>query len=215
MLLNKGLKSIMKKYVGNYIYDRIIKGEKKQFELGTEVREATVMIVDIQVNLISLLGDLNPQALLEMFSEYINKTIESIEANEGVVINLVGDSIISVFGLKNDNHVDKACISALDIINRVNDSIKVKGFFKYLIGINSGIVSIGNIGTNNRFFFSVMGDNVNYSFRLSSLNREYNTCILMSGNTEKRLAKKFVRRSIDSVRVKGSSHAQEIFELLE
>ncbi len=215
MLLKKGLKSILKKYVGNYIYDRIIKGDKKQFELGTEVREATVLIVDTQVRPISFPEDFNPLSLEEMFSEYINKTFESIEANDGVVINLVGDSIISVFGLKNDHHADKACVSALDIMNRMNESIKVKGLFQFMIGISTGLVSIGNIGTKNRFFFSVMGDNVIHSSTLSNLNREYNTCILLSENTEKRLTRKFITRSVDTIRVKGSHHVQEIFELVE
>jgi adenylate cyclase len=215
MLLKKGLNSILKKYVGSYIYERIIKGEKKQFELGTEIREATVMIVDTQVRPMSFLEDFNPPSLEEMFSEYISKTFESIEANEGIVINFVGDSLISVFGLKNDNHAEKDCVSALDIINKMNESIKAKGLFNFVIGISTGIVSIGNIGTNNRFFFSVMGDNVINSSILSNLNREYNTCILISENTKKRLTEKFVTRTIDTIRVKGSHHAQEIFELVE
>ncbi len=203
-----------KKFVGNYIYNQIQKGEKSICNIGFNDENLTILVVDV-LSMDFLSENLNPFSLTHALNTYIKNTFEIIEKNNGEIINLSGDTIMAVFGLNGGNHYDDACITAIEIKKGQDEINNEDLVIPIVIGINSGFVSVGNIGTESRLFFSVLGDAVNLSYRLSQSNMMYQTQILISEYVEKELEKYFIRRSVDSIKVEFKQNPVEIFELIE
>ena len=113
----------------------------------------------------------------------------------------------------------RACSTALDMMLRLRElrptwQEQGKPFMDIGIGINSGVMTVGNMGSEKRFYFTVMGDNVNLGSRLEGLNKQYKTEILIGENTADLVDDAFLLREVDMVRVVGRRQPVRIYELL-
>jgi adenylate cyclase len=141
--------------------------------------------------------------------------------HQGTLDKLMGDAIMAFFGAPEtmDDHAVKAAETALDMVQRL-EALKaekpVKGIehLRVGIGINTGQVTVGNLGSQRFVDYTVIGDTVNLGSRLEGLNKNYGTSIIVSQSTAFRLDKRFVLRELDLVRVKGKEDAVGIFELV-
>ena len=141
--------------------------------------------------------------------------------HQGTLDKLMGDAIMAFFGAPGDveDHAGKAAKAALDMLQRL-EAMKSGGQEKGIeqlavgIGLNSGPVTVGNLGSRHFMDYTVVGDVVNLGSRLEGLNKTYGTSIIAGESTAQRLDPRFFLRELDCVRVKGKGDAVTIFELM-
>jgi adenylate cyclase len=140
--------------------------------------------------------------------------------HKGTVDKFVGDMVMALFSapLDDADHADHAVQTAVDMVKELGELNRVwlsKGMAQLDIGVgvNSGDMIAGNIGSSSIMSYTVIGDNVNLGSRLESLNKEYKTRIIMSDATRTRLKGEYDTRPLGAVVVKGKSKAVQIFEV--
>jgi adenylate cyclase len=147
--------------------------------------------------------------------------IPVIFEHQGTLDKLMGDAIMAFFGAPGElkNHPERAAEAALTMIGRL-EALKRESGEKGIqrlrlgIGLNTGQVTVGNLGSPSFMDYTVVGDTVNLGSRLEGLNKTYGTLIIMSASTAERLNDRFVQRELDLVRVKGKEEPVKIFELV-
>ena len=159
--------------------------------------------------------------MIELLSEYYARMTEQIFASGGMLKEYVGDELMAIFGapLEQPDHAERACAAALAMRqqrNTLREEWAKLGRPPLIarIGINSGLMLVGNLGSKYRFAYGVLGDHVNLGSRLEGLNKVYGTEILLGENTAKLVEKSCLLREIDLVRVVGREQPVRIFELL-
>ncbi len=159
--------------------------------------------------------------MIELLSEYYARMTEQIFADGGMLKEYVGDELMAIFGtpLEQPDHAERACAAALAM--REQRNVLREEWAKIgrppriaRIGINSGLMLVGNLGSQYHFAYGVLGDHVNLGSRLEGLNKAYGTKILIGENTAQLVEKSFVLREIDLVRVVGREQAVRIYALL-
>ncbi len=138
----------------------------------------------------------------------------------GTLDKFVGDEIMAVYGAPHPyrNHAENACLTAVEMVARLRRlqrkwSARKQAFFQIGIGINTGKVIIGNLGSQQLFDYTVIGDDVNLGARLEGANKQYGTTIIISEATYKAVRKRAIVRELDMVRVKGKNRPVRIYEL--
>ncbi|MDD2901753.1 MAG: adenylate/guanylate cyclase domain-containing protein, partial [Syntrophales bacterium] len=139
----------------------------------------------------------------------------------GTIDKYIGDAIMALFGAPLDlpDHAPLACRTALDMVNTLVEldrkwAEQGRPQVRVGVGINSGVVAVGNMGSDRLFDYTAIGDNVNLASRLEGLNKYYGTNILISEATVQRLNGDFILRPADLVQVKGKAQPLEVFDLL-
>jgi adenylate cyclase len=162
----------------------------------------------------------NPEELVSQLNEYFSRMVEIVFRNKGTVDKFVGDMVMALFSapLDDDDHADHAVQAAVEMVKELgelNQAWLAKGMTQLDIGIgvNSGDMIAGNIGSSSIMSYTVIGDNVNLGARLESLNKDYKTRIIISEATRARLKRDFQTRPLGDVVVKGKSKAVQIFEI--
>jgi adenylate cyclase len=140
---------------------------------------------------------------------------------DGTLDKYIGDALMAVYGapLDQTDHPTRACHSALDMmkgLKQLNEKWIQEGKnpLDIGIGINTGMMMVGNMGSDQRFDYTVMGDAVNLGSRLEGANKAYKTHILISDATYERVKNEFVCMELDSVRVKGKIRPVKVFQLM-
>ncbi len=153
-----------------------------------------------------------------LMNQILTPMTEAIYRNMGTVDKYMGDAIMAFWGapVEQDDHANKAVLSALGMqkkIRKLSDALQKKGHPEIAIGIgiNTGIMSVGNMGSQYRMAYSVMGDAVNLGSRLEGLSKIYGARIIVSENCQ-RQAPEFLYRMLDKVRVKGKKEPIRILE---
>lgn len=212
------LKQTFQNYFSPQILQTII-DNPSALKLGGERREVTVFFSDIR-SFTTITETTNPHLLSEMLHEYFTEMTEEILATNGVVDKFIGDAIMAFWGapLTQKDQADRAVSAAVKMIKKLKKLQKVweeKGYPHIDIGIsiNTGVATVGNLGSKERFDYTVIGDVVNGAARLESLNKEYKTHIIISESTKSHLMKKYNLKSLGSVQVKGKSQPLEIYEV--
>ena len=138
----------------------------------------------------------------------------------GTLDKYMGDAVMAIYGapLDQHDHPIRACRSALDMmgaLKKLNEKwiIEGKRAMDIGIGINTGTMMVGNMGSDQLFDYTVMGDEVNLGSRLEGANKNYRTNILLSESTHERIKEEFVCMEVDSVRVKGKKQSVRIYQL--
>ncbi len=192
-----------------------------KLRLGGEKKELTVFFSDIR-DFSSIVETTPPDILVEFLNSYLTPATDIIFENKGLLDKYIGDAIMAVFGapLPEPQHARHACEAAVKTIQflAANQAKWQKEFsvppLKIGIGINTGFMTVGNMGSKRRFDYTVMGDAVNLASRLEGLNKFYKTRILVAQNTYAQTKEHFFYREIDEVQVKGKKECVRIYELI-
>ena len=198
----------------------IEKDPEKYFRPGGETKDLSILFSDIR-DFTTISEGMDPDALVRMLNEYFNAMTDVLYQNLGTLDKFIGDAIMAFWGspYPQADHAFHACNCALQMRDRLaalNLDWEKRGMKKIAIGIgvNSGPVSVGNIGSEKRLSWTVMGDNVNLASRLEGMTKEYRTSILLNETTHEQTKSQFVAREVDKIRVKGKMHPVTIYELL-
>jgi adenylate cyclase len=212
------VKAAFQNYVAPEVVNTMLQ-HPDMLHLGGEKREMTVLFSDIR-GFTSLSEQMEPEVLVDLLHSYLNPMTETVFQHSGTMDKYIGDAIMAIYGapLALRDHADRACETALAMIEKLHhlwDEWRAKGLpeLKIGIGINSGTMTVGNMGSERLFDYTVIGDNVNLASRLEGLNKVYGTSILISEATQKLLQNSFIFREVDRVRVKGKRTSVSIFEL--
>lgn len=213
-----GLRSF-NKYVPSELVKYIIQSGEEA-NLGGESKELTVFFSDI-ADFTSISEKNTPIELVKLLGDYLDTVSKVILDNEGTIDKYIGDSVMAFWNAPNqcENHAYLACISALKAQEQIHEFNQILSKTKNItfhtrIGINTGELIVGNMGSQNRMNYTVIGDSVNLASRIEGLNKFYGTEIIISESTARFVKDKFVIRKLDKVAVKGKSIASEIFELI-
>jgi adenylate cyclase len=206
------------RYVSRDVYSQLM-ANPDQAELGGKRREMTVLFSDIRgFTTVTERGD--PEELVRQLNEYFSRMVEIVFRHKGTVDKFVGDMVMALFSapLDDTDHANHAVQAAVDMVRELgelNRAWVAKGMTQLDIGIgvNSGDMIAGNIGSSSIMSYTVIGDNVNLGARLESLNKDYKTRIIISEATRARLTGEFQIRPLGDVTVKGKSKAVQIFEI--
>ena len=213
------IKKAFQSYVAPTVVDEIIR-HPERLRLGGERRELTILFCDIR-GFTNLSETLEPEALVEVLHNFLNPMSEIIVEHGGTIDKYMGDAIMALFGapLAFEDHADRACRTALAMLaalKRLDREWEAKGqpTLRIGVGLNSGTVAVGNMGSDRLFDYTAVGDNVNLASRLEALNKYYGTDILISASTAQALDNRFILQEVDLVQVKGKKQPLLIFELL-
>ena len=212
------LTSIFGQYVPSEIVTEIAK-DPESINLAGESRDMTVLFSDIR-GFTRIAEGLSPQQLSTLMNEFLTPLTQVIHNNRGTVDKYMGDAIMAFWGapLIDENHVQHAVNAALDmvkVLEIVNKKFSEKNWpiINMGIGINTGNMAVGNMGSSFRMAYTVMGDAVNLGSRLESLTKNYGVGIIVSQQV-KNQTPAILYRELDIVRVKGRDKPVIIFEPL-
>jgi adenylate cyclase len=188
--------------------------------LGGGEKELTALFADIR-GFTTLSEGLSPSHLVDLLSEYFSKMTELIFKNWGTLDKYVADGIVAFWGAPypQTDHAIRACRTGLEMLQaleRMQQDWKSRGMprLDIGIGINTGNMLVGNMGSKQRFNYTVMGDSVNLASRLEGTNRQFGTNLLIGEGTLLHVKDLVVVRELDLIRVKGKVRPVKVFELL-
>jgi len=213
------IRKTFESYVAPAVVQEMLK-HPEQLRLGGERREISVLFTDIR-GFTAMSENLDPEALVKLLHDFLNPMSNIIINQGGTIDKYMGDAIMALFGapLIQADHPRLACRAALEMVatlEALNRTWVEQGrpLLKVGIGVNTGPVAVGNMGSDRLFDYTAIGDNVNLASRLEGLNKYYGTSILISDTTAKALENGFILRDMDMVRVKGKAQGVRIHELL-
>jgi adenylate cyclase len=214
------IRQTFSKFVSKSVVDDLLKNPHK-LKLGGEKKILTVLFSDIR-GFTTISEKLTPEALVEHLNVYLQAMTDLVFQYNGTLDKYVGDEIMAFWGapVEMDDHALNACKCALDQIEslrKMNEKWKAEGKpeLNIGIGINTGDMVVGNMGSASRMDYTLMGDNVNLGARLEGTNKVYSTCIIISENTYEHVKDNVVVRELDLIRVKGKNKPVKIYELLD
>jgi adenylate cyclase len=213
------IRKTFESYVAPAVVQEMLK-HPEQLRLGGERREITVLFTDIR-GFTAMSENLDPEALVKLLHDFLNPMSNIIINQGGTIDKYMGDAIMALFGapLIQMDHPRLACRAALEMVatlEALNRTWTEQGRppLKVGVGVNTGPVAVGNMGSDRLFDYTAIGDNVNLASRLEGLNKYYGTSILISDTTAQALDNGFILRDMDLVRVKGKAQGVRIHELL-
>lgn len=215
----KRMKSTMSRYMDPVIADQLL-GTGEDI-LGGKNTTATLLFSDIR-SFTTLTEELGPQGTVSFLNEYFTIMVECIQREGGMLDKFIGDAIMAAFGvpIAHDDDEDRsvrAAISMISSMRKWNEQRAAQGKspVDMGIGLNTGTVVTGNIGSPKRMDYTMIGDGVNLAARLESACKQYSARILISEFTFKKLRGTYRIREIDYVVVKGKTQPVGIYEVLD
>lgn len=213
------IEDILGKYISKDIKNKILKNNAET-ELGGKRAEITVMFADIR-GFTALSETRKAEEVSQLLNEYFSELEPVINKYNGVINKFIGDAVLVVFGDPSTDkfHAKNAVKCAYELRKRVKE-IKQRWIeqgkpkIDIGIGINTGEAFIGNVGTQNRFEYTVIGDTVNIASRIEDYNKIYKTHILISENTYNKISKIVDVIKIREVSIKGKIKKINIYEVL-
>jgi adenylate cyclase len=213
-------KQQIKKQFEHYLEPKMVKrlqDNPELLKLGGETKELTFLFCDIRgFTPISEKYQSNPQGLTLVINKFLTPMTDIIMKNEGTIDKYMGDCIMAFWNAPLDcsNHKEMAVKSALEMIDKLkelNDSGEFGDKLNIGIGINSGKAVVGNMGSNQRFDYSVLGDAVNLASRLEGVSKNYDATLVVGEDTYKDISNQFNFSKLDDVQVKGKSNMVSIY----
>jgi adenylate cyclase len=213
------LRRTMSRYLSNEVIDRLIQDSGEA--LGGTAQVATTLFSDIR-GFTALSEALGPAGTVSMLNEYFSYMEDVLSNRSGIIDKYVGDAVMAVFGLPfpgdadAENAVQAACdmMQVLGLLNQRRAAAS-EGLIRIGVGIATGSVIAGNIGSPKRMDFTVIGDPVNLASRIEALTKVYGVDILICEETRRRLTLPLKQRRLDVVRVRGQLRATALYEVLE
>jgi adenylate cyclase len=215
----KKIRQAFSKYVSPAVVDELLKNEKN-LALGGKKQRLTVMFSDLR-GFTTFSERLDPQQLSEFLNIYFTQMTDEVFKSKGTLDKFIGDAVMAFFGapLSYKNNAENACRCALNSLRRLavlNIDFQKQGFplLDMGIGLNTGDMSVGNMGSSTLQNYTVLGDSVNLAARLEGLNKDYGTQIIIGSETYQEIKSLFSCRELDLVRVKGKKESTPIYELI-
>ncbi|MGD1210351.1 MAG: adenylate/guanylate cyclase domain-containing protein [Candidatus Acidiferrales bacterium] len=215
------IRKTFSQYLSSDVISLIEKDPQKYIRPGGEMKELTVMFSDIR-GFTTLSEGLTPDELVLLLNEYLGEMTETVFANQGTLDKYIGDAIMAFWGspYPQEDHPIRGCSCAVQMLRglkKLNRKWKEEGRSPLAIGIglNTGPVNVGNMGSAKRLAWTVMGDNVNLASRLEGITKEYRVSAVIAEATYLQVADKFVCRELDKITVKGKHQPVKIYELLD
>jgi len=215
----KKIKGAFTYYVSSSVVNEMLKHPEK-LKLGGDRRELSVLFSDIR-GFTTIAEGLTPEELVHLLNEYLTVMTDIVFKYDGTLDKYMGDAIMAIFGAPLDlpDHPIKACHSAIEMIEELKNLNQKwisegKHPMDIGIGINTGPMMVGNMGSAQRFDFTAMGDSVNLGSRLEGANKSYKTNIIISEFTFEKVKNEFFCMELDSVRVKGKKLPVKIYSLV-
>lgn len=215
----KYLQTAFGRYLSPDIMNEVLKNPKLLHRSGMK-REITVFFSDI-AGFTGVSEKLEPPVLLDLVNDYLGAMTDIVLKHHGTLDKYVGDAIVAYFGapLKQADHAHRTCSVALAMREKLpslHEKWKREGkpLIDFRIGINTGEAIVGNVGSEKRFDYTIMGDEVNLGSRLEGANKRYGTRIMVSEHTYAVVRDDFIFRPLDIIKVKGKDKAIEVFELV-
>ncbi len=214
------VKKMLGKKVSPAVMEYLLEHSNEDLVTSSE-KEVSIFFSDIRsfTTISEKIG--SPEKLISLLNDYMNPMVESIIKHKGTIDKFIGDAIMAYWNapVEIKNHADEAVQSAIEQIEtlkKINPEIQKKYnvTIDIGIGIHTGIVTAGDMGSHGRSDYTIIGDNVNLASRIEGLTKYYGAQILISEATYSKLQNSYTIRPVDLVEVKGKQEAVEIFEIL-
>ncbi|MFH1416004.1 MAG: adenylate/guanylate cyclase domain-containing protein [Elusimicrobiota bacterium] len=215
----KMIKNVFSTYMTPSVVTKILKNPDS-LKLGGERREMTVYFSDLS-GFTTISESLSPEDLVHLINEYLEAMTNIIFKYEGTLDKYEGDAIMAFWNAPVDqpDHALRCCKAALDCFEelaRLQEKwlAEDRPPLNMRIGINTGNMIVGNMGSNTRMDYTVMGDSVNLGARLESANKEYGTRLMISEFTKAHVENEVELRELDALKVKGKTKPVHVYELM-
>jgi len=217
----RAIRAAFSQYLAESLVERIASNPSRWQQILRGTRdELTVLFSDIR-GFSRFSETLDPELLSSFLHEYLTPMTDLVLSSGGLLDKYIGDAVMAIYGAPEEmnDHARRACDTALTMLERLaplNAAWKPRGLpaIAIGIGINTGPMSVGNMGSDARFDYTVMGDAVNLGARLEPLTKEYEVDILVGEETARQAGGGFVFRELDLVRVKGRQGTARVFQLV-
>ena len=216
------IRTMFSRYISSDVVDELIRTGSDQLGLGGHEAEVTVFFSDI-AGFTDMCEKLQPEETGRILNIYLDAMSSIILHEKGTIDKFIGDAIMAFWNapLLVPDHADRACTAAivqrgaLDTVRRAIRDLGYDSPIDIRIGINTGNVILGNFGSSQRYDYTILGDTVNLSSRLESINKQYSTGIIISHHTYDRIDRsRYTIRELDHITVKGKKEPVRIYELM-
>jgi adenylate cyclase len=215
------IKNVFSKYISSAVVNELVANPEKA-KLGGDRRELTVFFSDIAgFTTISEQFHTRPEGLVELLNEYLDEMTGIVLKHEGTLDKYEGDAIMAFWGapITQKDHALRTCLASLEMQKRLaamRPKWKKEGRpgLEVRIGINTGVMIVGNMGGKDRFDYTVIGDSVNLASRLEGANKQYGSNIMISDFTYQHVKGQVLVRELDLIQVKGKTEPVKVWELL-
>ncbi len=215
----KKMHGAFQQYVAPSVINQLLQ-QPDLLRLGGEEKVLTAMFADIR-GFTSISEGMSPGALVDLLNEYLSEMTEVIFRSWGTLDKYIGDAIMAFWGAPypQPDHSERACHAGLEMLETLGMLQKKweaegRPRMNIGIGIHTGPMLVGNMGSRRRFNFTIMGDNVNLASRLEGLNKVFGTRLIVSETTYQVVRDQVVARELDLIRVKGKTQPVTIYQLL-
>jgi adenylate cyclase len=215
----KFMRGAFSSYLSGDLLDKLIQNPEA-LALGGESKELSILFSDIR-GFTTISESMDPVSLITLLNRYFTPMTNAVLENGGMLDKYIGDAVMAFFNAPVDikDHADASCVSALEMIKRLevlNKELALEGInpIRIGIGINTANVVVGNMGSDTRFNYTVIGDGVNLASRIEGLTKNYGVDILITEFTVAKISDKFIYREIEPVKVKGKDEAVLLYELM-
>ncbi len=212
----KRIRANLSRYIPQHLVNEVLNKDDLSI-LQSRNRRCSILFSDIR-NFTKLTEELGAVQIVELLNKYFDSMVTSLHNHNGILDKFIGDAVMGVFGLPYTNTSDSinAVKCALDMFKMLEDLNNGKNLnvnLKIGIGISTGNVVSGNIGSEKRFEYTVIGDPVNLAARLESETKKYNAKILICENTYRNVSENFNCRELDSVLIRGKQNEVKIYSV--
>lgn len=215
------IKHVFSHYISAAVVNELVANPEKA-KLGGDRRELTVFFSDIAgFTTISEAFHTKPEGLVELLNEYLDEMTSIVLKHGGTLDKYEGDAIMAFWGapIPQKDHALRTCLASLEMQKRLVQlrpkwKKESKPALEARIGINTGVMIVGNMGGKDRFDYTVIGDSVNLASRLEGANKQYGSNIMISDFTYQQVKDRAKVRELDLIQVKGKSEPVKVWELL-
>jgi adenylate cyclase len=215
----KFMRGAFSSYLSKDLLDKLIENPDS-LTLGGEKKELSILFSDIR-GFTTISESMDPVSLIKLLNRYFTPMTNAVLMHGGMLDKYIGDAVMAFFNAPVDvnDHPDAACRAALKMIEELetlNVQLESEGInpIHIGIGINTAEVVVGNMGSDTRFNYTVIGDGVNLASRVEGLTKNYGVEILITEFTVEKLGSGFLYRKIEPVKVKGKDEAVLLFQLM-
>lgn len=222
-LQERNQKALIRDAFGQYLSPKVVNilvKDPSRLRLGGERREMTAFFSDV-AGFSTISEQLTPEELVSLLNEYLTAMCDIISEYEGTVDKFEGDAIIAFWGapLQQADHARRACLAAIDMqqhMRAYRERLKAQGrpVLHVRVGLNTGEMLVGNMGSAQRMDYTMMGDAVNLAARLEGANKFYGTYTMISESTYNQARDDVEVRELDLIRVVGRREPVRVYELL-